>query len=578
MKIGNTAYYLGRDWYPGLSQDPPVDASETWSDDFTGQVSDSALRSRANWTAVSSSGATSGERDFIRCSNEQVEHNGGGDFTGIGKFIIVHDMGANSISGSKMKFKMTRPGSGTVYVVVNSSNEQNCLSVNFSSVYAVQTRINNTANTVASLTSLAPANNDIFEICLVDNRFELYKNYVRIIGPTTITAMANNANKGSYFGFGTASWGSSVHGIVDDLVISTQKNWVTVTNDSIFYPSWFTGGGTANTDFIGVDVDFTGTYGTFSGASTPTGMQIRIVNEDDRTQVFQDWTTVQNFSASAGSWSGTVWVNPTYNSGVAECRFYNDTSIVGRASTTIAVGFTMAFWGQSNSGVMTGFGSATSETDPYRSNKIYAYNRASEFTTPNPQWVRNNSGQAACAAVRQISDAFGGMCGGSCGMGLSARAITDLWPGTSSSSTDYYNGGLTNNWTYFKQNLTAARAIGKIMFLVWIQGEAEGEGTNLMDPSDYNSKLQNLITESRIQIANNAQIKVGIGMTGVSSSGATANQNSNWTSVRRQQRITAANSGTDVFMTHNSIGSLLSDTIHFGGPGAVNQARKIGLS
>ena len=554
-----------------------ADLSTRYSTSFTGLTTYTPLRNNPDgrWASYSDDGSTVGQ-DRWYYQNEQIACQGA-DFQQPGRTFTAVDIGSAGAKGGGLRYKNV--GSliehEAVYAGVDAAN---CLFGRLNtSAFELNRKVGGTITNLATVggawNGTIPTN-AVVDFKVVDGYWEVFVNDV-------LKGAGSNAGAilGTRYGFGTFLDGA----VIDDVSVYSLAGRATLSPPAQnFWASEFVNDGSQTSDYTGRLVPLSGTYSTNAGMVAPTAMQAQL-RDLTTGAVVQAWTDMTGFVASAGAWSANIQC-PAGGPYIPQVRFKNDTSVMGSLSPAqanqISVGGVTAYYGQSNAAYTYGIGSPDPALDAYTNAKTWSFNEdLLDRRTGTHKWEFGVGAQTRVHAhCRVMSDKFG-IPWGAVGGGVGSRDAESLKPGGLVSSQDY-DGSYITHWQSLTKQITVAGAIGRMVALVYDQGEAESEGTGVLDTTTFVADLTLMFDTFKSDLNAGRNSPTLITLTGRESTGVgTGQQDNNWPKIRAAEKNLSL-TYTRGMVGHHNNGVTMGDTIHYGSGanGGLQKARRAALT
>lgn len=512
----------------------PVNLATVYSQDFGAIADNTLLRTVSGWGAYNSTGDVT-KRDNAKVVGGALQPNATDDYATPGTQVTDYETGSANHS-------IEVDTTGKVALALGAIDQANFIRV------LIATNTNLSVNKYVAGASTQYANGQTLSAFgtftfpmrvgakLYGSILEVYVNGIKVY---TVDVNSSGAARalGTKAGFNTLD-GTSIR--YDNAVISTLNNRISAASDATFLPSDRVNLGTQVSDFTGANYTVTGTYDA-SASIVPTAFQYRL---RIGSVVHYDWQDAASATIAGGNFSAVCRL-PCGGGYTIDLRAKNDIS-TGNSATAPAVGMVGVIYGQSNAGNSITQASAAGSITPYVSSKGWYYKRfltISGSTFPDG-WDNANSSPAP-VLVKTISDAIdlgnsptgadrGKMPVGLCGGGIGSQPIeslqkdspTTVWP-------DNFDGNTNKTaYTLLGINIAAAKATGKLAFIIWDQGEAEGDITVASNLATYSSDLVNMFANIRNDYAGGANIGAMITITGRHAGAASGAQDANYNGVR----------------------------------------------
>lgn len=544
----------------------PVNLATVYSQDFGAIADNTLLRTVSGWGAYNSTGDVT-KRDNAKVVSGALQPNATDDYATPGTQVFGYETGSANHS-------VEVDSTGKAALALGAVDQANFIRV------VIASNFNLSVNKYVAGASTQFANGQPIGTFTYPLRFgaKLYGSILEVYvnGSKVYTIDVNSSGAarvlGTKAGFNSTNDTTQRY---DNVVISTLNNRISLVSDATFLPSDRTNLGTQVSDFTGANYTVAGTYDT-SGSVVPSAFQYRL---RVGAVVHYDWQDALSAAVAGGTLSVGCRL-PCGGGYTIDVRAKNDTSTINSASAP-AVGMVGVIYGQSNAGNSIQPASPTALVTPYVSSKAWYYQRfltISGSTFPDG-WSNTNQSPAP-VLTRTISDAIdlglsptgvdrGKMPVGLCGGGIGSQPIASLRKDspTTTWADNFDNNNLKTAYTLLGINIAAAKATGKIAFIIYDQGEAEGDITVTTDFTTYSSDLVNMFANIRNDYAGGAQVYAMMTVTGRHAGSTTGAQDVNYNTVRMIEAATTSGVNNMKIGQHN-IGAFMADDFHYiGGTG-----------
>lgn len=576
---------LGLRWSAGGGGGPQLVTKSGYTPDFSAATDGTTtLRSVTGWTALSSTGATTTERDQWKVTNKAggiVGPTASADFGARpGKFVIARDAGsANHV----FKTTISTLGNGEHTLVVAATNETNCVYVSFNvgsgaaGAVTVNKRDSTGAIQLGNYTfaaipelnrtgTLTVIQSDEIAIHVIGQRVHVFVNGRRLTARAGLNLDTTRSfTKGQYCGFGTFDNGTTARysGIyMASLDTALQMaSTLTSTPGTNGQPKFYAGA-----PGVGRSISLSGTW----TGTQPTGLQYRVVNESTNA-VIQDWQTVSSTIDGGGTWSCSPLVPMSDNTTNPRCRVefrcHNDTDARTMLALPISVGLAYAIYGQSNAMTIRGAG-ATAYTVAG-----YGY----QWETANATWIGGTASAAAVGNALQMAEVLSAEKGipvgihvyGVSGAGIGVLNVTGGGVGSSPWLDDFVaeqQNAKVNTFGYFQPEIG------------WVQGENEANGSTITDSGvGYRAGIDTLLANMAAtgMFLGGASPKLHVAIIGAYLD-AQANGDVNWPLMR--QILFGLSDKANVSISHSLFDMTHVDGFHYTQNAYKESARRFALS
>lgn len=574
---------------------PPSDQETV--DTYTFAVPDGTLlRNYSGWAVYNSVGSTTGQ-DTANINSGAMRITSG-DSTGLGNILFGHDQ-AGATLGQMIEWDYVS-GNGCVMAVA-ALDEQNGIFLQMANTSSWQFY-----KRIAGVNTSLGFVNSSYSALTAGERMRMY--YIngtaslhRIRTNGTVDVIFNRVATGLSAPPGTRAGRTSFSQsqVIDNVTVTSLHGEMLLNTPSVFRPSRFNNLGKVIGDYTGVvDYPIAGSYmNAGAGVITPANAQYQLRDVVTGALV-QDWADCTTFAPSAGAFTGTIAVPVTTNPCQVRIRDRANISVIGMVNaivvinstatsntpTTVACGPCGIYYGQSNAGfTITGGTADPTNLGAYASLKVYIWNDRIDQTGQTLRWNGQqniNNGYCAVVLTKLMSDYFGGVTCGMAGGGIGSQPVTALKKGAAQTWNNSY-GANDNGYNIMGKQAaltgTAAGWLGRCAWMIYDQGEAEGDvtGSNINEAT-YAADVAQLFADFRADYFGARNITVISTAPGRGTAAPAANTDNNWGAARRAHATACATAGEAVWM--HRLGLTMSDSLHEDNPGRVWKQQRIAMA